>query len=133
MSSLATVLQGNGAQLNSLIHNASGTIGTLAQKGNELGQLLGALGQLTGTLDKQNGLIGQFINNYNTVSGVLADNRILTLLAELANLKTIIGRFSDFAKMPPPQFEEIDVNEIVRGVMKLHDARFHAASPLSSS
>ena len=26
-----------------------------------------------------------------------------TLLAELANLKTIIGRFSDFAKMPAPQ------------------------------
>ena len=75
VNSLATVLQGNGAQLNSLIHNASGTIGLLAQKGNELGQLLGALGQLTGTLDKQNGLIGQFINNYNTVSGVLADNR----------------------------------------------------------
>ena len=75
VNSLADVLQGNGAQLNSLIHNASGTIGLLAQKGNELGQLLGALGQLTGTLDKQNGLIGQFINNYNTVSGVLADNR----------------------------------------------------------
>jgi phospholipid/cholesterol/gamma-HCH transport system substrate-binding protein len=75
VSSLATVLQGNGAQLNSLIHNASGTIGLLAQKGNELGQLVGALGQLTGTLDQQNGLIGQFINNYNTVSGVLADNR----------------------------------------------------------
>jgi virulence factor Mce-like protein len=75
VNSLATVLQGNGAQLNSLIHNASGTIGLLAQKGNELGQLIGALGQLTGTLDKQNGLIGQFINNYNTVSGVLADNR----------------------------------------------------------
>ena len=26
-----------------------------------------------------------------------------TLLAEVGNLKTIIGRFSDFAKMPPPQ------------------------------
>jgi virulence factor Mce-like protein len=75
VNSLATVLQGNGAQLNSLIHNASGTIGLLAQKGNDLGQLVGALGQLTGTLDQQNGLIGQFINNYNTVSGVLADHR----------------------------------------------------------
>ncbi|HWC38642.1 MAG TPA: MCE family protein, partial [Acidimicrobiales bacterium] len=75
VTSLAQVLQGNGAQLNSLIHNASGTISLLAQKGNELGQLLGALGQLTGTLDKQNGIIGQFINNYNTVSGVFADNR----------------------------------------------------------
>jgi hypothetical protein len=75
VTSLAQVLQGNGAQLNSLIHNASGTVSLLAQKGNELGQLLGAAGQLTGTLDKQNGLIGQFINNYNTVSGVLAANR----------------------------------------------------------
>jgi signal transduction histidine kinase len=43
-----------------------------------------------------------------------------TLLAELGNLKTIIGRFSDFAKMPAPQFESVDVNEIVRGVMKLN-------------
>jgi signal transduction histidine kinase len=49
-----------------------------------------------------------------------------TLLAELANLNTIIGRFSDFAKMPRPQFESVDVNEIVRAVMKLHDARFRA-------
>jgi len=48
-----------------------------------------------------------------------------TLLAELGNLKAIIGRFSDFAKMPAPQFETVDVNEIVRGVMKLNDARFH--------
>jgi two-component system nitrogen regulation sensor histidine kinase NtrY len=43
-----------------------------------------------------------------------------TLLAELGNLKIIIGRFSDFAKMPAPQFEAVDVNEIVRGVMKLN-------------
>jgi len=49
-----------------------------------------------------------------------------TLLAELSNLKSIIGRFSDFAKMPAPRFENMDINEIVRGVMKLHDARFHA-------
>jgi two-component system nitrogen regulation sensor histidine kinase NtrY len=45
-----------------------------------------------------------------------------TLLAELSNLKAIIGRFSDFAKMPPPRFELVDVNEIVRGVMRLYDA-----------
>jgi nitrogen fixation/metabolism regulation signal transduction histidine kinase len=49
-----------------------------------------------------------------------------TLLTELGNLKTIIGRFSDFAKMPAPQFETVDVNEIVRGVTKLNDARFQA-------
>ncbi len=49
-----------------------------------------------------------------------------TLLAELGNLKTIVGRFSDFAKMPTPQFETVDVNEVIRGVMKLYDARFQA-------
>jgi len=46
-----------------------------------------------------------------------------TLLAEVGNLKTIIGRFSDFAKMPPPRFETVDLNEIVRSVMKLYDAQ----------
>jgi signal transduction histidine kinase len=51
-----------------------------------------------------------------------------TLLAELGTLKTIIGRFSDFAKMPPPQFETVDVNEMARGLMKLHGAQL-AANP----
>ncbi|MCC6394353.1 MAG: HAMP domain-containing protein [Bryobacterales bacterium] len=48
------------------------------------------------------------------------------LLTELANLKTIIGRFSDFARMPPPQSETVDANTIVTAVMKLFDAQFHA-------
>jgi two-component system nitrogen regulation sensor histidine kinase NtrY len=46
------------------------------------------------------------------------------LLAEFANLTAIIGRFSDFARMPPPRFEEVDLNSVVRQVMKLHDAGF---------
>src|SRR4029079_16198974 len=41
-----------------------------------------------------------------------------TLLARLRNRRTIIGRFSDFAKMPPPQLEQIDVNTVVRDVVK---------------
>jgi signal transduction histidine kinase len=44
-----------------------------------------------------------------------------TLRAELENLKTIVGRFSDFAKMPPPQFEAVDLNELVRGSVKLFE------------
>lgn len=51
-----------------------------------------------------------------------------TMLAELRNLKTIIGRFSDFSKMPRPQFQRVDVNEIVRNVMKLHEAQFKGAA-----
>ena len=49
-----------------------------------------------------------------------------TLLDELQNLKTIVGRFSDFAKMPAPRFERVDVNEIVRSVLRLHGPRFDA-------
>jgi signal transduction histidine kinase len=44
-----------------------------------------------------------------------------TLREELENLKTIVSRFSDFAKMPPPQFEPVDVNELVRSAIKLFE------------
>ena len=49
-----------------------------------------------------------------------------TLLAELANLKTIINRFSDFSKMPPPERQSTNLNEILRGVMKLFEAQLAA-------
>ena len=49
-----------------------------------------------------------------------------TLLTELANLKSIIGRFSDFSKMPQPQFQRVQIDEIIRGVMSLHEAQFTA-------
>ncbi len=49
-----------------------------------------------------------------------------TLLAELDNLKAIIGRFSDFAKMPAPHLESVDLNQIATDVVKLFDAQMHA-------
>jgi nitrogen fixation/metabolism regulation signal transduction histidine kinase len=49
-----------------------------------------------------------------------------TLLAELDNLKTIVGRFSDFAKMPAPQLEQVDLNQVVQEVIRLFDAQIHA-------
>jgi two-component system nitrogen regulation sensor histidine kinase NtrY len=49
-----------------------------------------------------------------------------TLLAELDNLKTIVGRFSDFAKMPAPELEPTDLNRMVREVVKLFEAQIHA-------
>jgi nitrogen fixation/metabolism regulation signal transduction histidine kinase len=48
------------------------------------------------------------------------------LLAEIENLKTIVGRFSDFAKMPQPELGPVDVNEVVRNVVKLFEAQFCA-------
>lgn len=49
-----------------------------------------------------------------------------TMLHELQNLKTIIGRFSDFAKMPKPQFEQVDINEVVRHVLNLFQPQLQA-------
>ncbi|HEX3662290.1 MAG TPA: HAMP domain-containing sensor histidine kinase [Acidobacteriaceae bacterium] len=43
-----------------------------------------------------------------------------TLQTEIANLKTIIGRFSDFSKMPKPQSIEMDAREAVWRVVKLY-------------
>ena len=43
-----------------------------------------------------------------------------TLGMEIANLKTIIGRFSDFSKMPKPQIERMDVKDALLRVMMLY-------------
>ncbi|MGA2235389.1 MAG: ATP-binding protein [Terriglobales bacterium] len=45
-----------------------------------------------------------------------------TLLAEINNLKTIIGRFSEFSKMPQPQRRPTQVNDVARSVLRV----FHA-------
>ena len=55
-----------------------------------------------------------------------------TLLAELANLKAIIARFSDFAKMPTPQFERTQLNDLVRAVLKLVEAQLAASGKIQS-
>jgi signal transduction histidine kinase len=50
-----------------------------------------------------------------------------TLLAELGKLRGIVGRFSDFAKMPQPQLETVDLNNLVRDSLKLFEAQMQAA------
>ena len=47
-----------------------------------------------------------------------------TLLAEIANLKAVIGRFSDFARMPPPQLRAVNLNDLARDVVRLFQAQF---------
>ena len=43
-----------------------------------------------------------------------------TLEAEIENLKTIVGRFSDFSKLPKPEAVPMDARESVRRVVKLY-------------
>jgi signal transduction histidine kinase len=45
-----------------------------------------------------------------------------TLGMEIANLKTIIARFSDFSKMPRPELERIDARNAVERVRSLYEA-----------
>jgi two-component system nitrogen regulation sensor histidine kinase NtrY len=48
------------------------------------------------------------------------------LLAEIENLEKIIGRFSDFAKMPQPELAPVNLNDIIRSAVKLFEAQFSA-------
>jgi two-component system nitrogen regulation sensor histidine kinase NtrY len=49
-----------------------------------------------------------------------------TLKAELSNLNIIVGRFSDFSKMPTPQLRRVNVNDAVRNTVRLFEAQFSA-------
>jgi signal transduction histidine kinase len=51
------------------------------------------------------------------------DESLTTLQTGLGNLNTVIGRFSDFAKMPPPEFARVSVNEIVEQSASLFRAQ----------
>ncbi len=49
-----------------------------------------------------------------------------TLLAEISNLKAIIARFSEFSRMPQPQLQPVQLNEVMRGVCQLFHAQLEA-------
>jgi len=74
ITNLAQDLDGQGAGLNQLISSAAGTIQLLANKGDDLGQLDGTLAQLTGSLDSDTSQITQLVNEYDTVSTVIAQH-----------------------------------------------------------
>jgi len=55
------------------------------------------------------------------------DESLTTLQTGLTNLNTVVGRFSDFAKMPAPEFALVSVNEILEQGASLFRAQL--ASP----
>ncbi|MGA2004686.1 MAG: ATP-binding protein [Terriglobales bacterium] len=54
-----------------------------------------------------------------------------TLLAEINNLKTIIGRFSEFSKMPQPQRQPTQVNDVLRSVLRVFQAQLQEDSRIT--
>jgi two-component system nitrogen regulation sensor histidine kinase NtrY len=58
------------------------------------------------------------------------DESLTTMATGLANLNTVVGRFSDFARMPAPDFAMVAPNDIVRQSVQLFRAQLDApASP----
>jgi len=55
-----------------------------------------------------------------------------TLATEIANLKTIIGRFSDFSKMPKPELERIDAKDVVERVRALYETTASQAANIDA-
>jgi two-component system nitrogen regulation sensor histidine kinase NtrY len=51
-----------------------------------------------------------------------------TLLAEISNLKQVISRFSEFSRMPQPQWQQVDVNHVVQGVARLFQVQLESRS-----
>jgi signal transduction histidine kinase len=46
-----------------------------------------------------------------------------TLLSEISHLRSIIGRFSEFSKMPQPHFQPVNLDGVVQEVVKVHKAQ----------
>jgi two-component system, NtrC family, nitrogen regulation sensor histidine kinase NtrY len=61
---------------------------------------------------------GQFDEVFRESTGIM--------LGEIENLKAIVNRFSDFAKMPQPELAPVNLNEVVRNAVKLFEAQFGA-------
>ncbi len=48
------------------------------------------------------------------------------LRAQIEKLETIVGKFRDFASLPRPELAAVDLNELVRGIVKGYEREFGA-------
>jgi signal transduction histidine kinase len=52
--------------------------------------------------------------------GEILEESTATVLEEADRLKRIVAEFSDFARMPKPEFQRIDLNEVIRSSLTLY-------------
>jgi nitrogen fixation/metabolism regulation signal transduction histidine kinase len=57
------------------------------------------------------------------------DESLATMSDGLANLNTIVGRFSDFARMPPPELGPVSPNAVIEHVVRLFQPQMEQVSP----
>jgi two-component system, NtrC family, nitrogen regulation sensor histidine kinase NtrY len=58
--------------------------------------------------------------------GAALTESVASLRTELDQLKGAVNRFSEFAKMPQPRMNPVDLNEILRGVLHTFEPQFRA-------
>ncbi len=61
--------------------------------------------------------------------GEILEDSTATVLEEADRLKRIVAEFSDFARMPKPEFQRIDLNEVIRSSLTL----YQGAAPIEVS
>ncbi|HWO22808.1 MAG TPA: ATP-binding protein [Kofleriaceae bacterium] len=60
--------------------------------------------------------------------GEILEESTTTVLEEADRLKRIVSEFSDFARMPKPEFQRIDLNEVIRSSLTL----YQGAAPIDA-
>jgi virulence factor Mce-like protein len=75
VTNAAAVLDGNGQELNELIHNAANVIGTLAAKRDDLAKIIVEFEKLTTALATRKAALARVIKSYNAVVGTITTNR----------------------------------------------------------
>ena len=71
----ATILQGNGEDLNALIHQAAGVIRTLSEKRDDLAQIITSFERVARVAAGRKEKVDRLIDTYNAVVGTLTGNR----------------------------------------------------------
>ncbi|HTR55760.1 MAG TPA: ATP-binding protein [Kofleriaceae bacterium] len=62
----------------------------------------------------------------------ILDESTTTVLAEADRLKRIVAEFSDFARMPKAELARVDLNDVVRGSLALHQGAIPVETDLAN-
>jgi virulence factor Mce-like protein len=75
VTNAAKILKGNGADLNALIHHGANVLQTLADKRDDLAQIIVEFDKLSRALATRQSAVANLIHTYNSVAGTLVSNR----------------------------------------------------------
>ncbi len=75
VTEMATLLDGQGEEINSLLEEGAGAVEIVADKADEIGHIIESLAGLSTALRDRTGSVQELIRNYNLLAEVLVENR----------------------------------------------------------